>query len=231
MRTKRVLIGAALAALGLFLVAGPASAHVTIPGTAPKGGYGIVTISVPNESDSASTVKLEVQLPKDVTIRSVRPQVKPGWTATVTKRTLDEPITGGEGGDVTEVVDTVTWEGGSIGPGQFDTFSLSMGPLPDDVDELTIPAIQTYSDGEEVAWIEATPASGEEPEHPAPVLHLAAASADDHHDDDADEAVAPADDGGDDSDSGDGLAIAAIVVSVLALGVGGIAVRAARKTG
>jgi uncharacterized protein len=221
MRPKRSLPSVVAAAAGLLLAAGPASAHVTIPGTAPKGGYGIVTISVPNERDAASTVKLEVQVPRDVTIRSVRPQAKPGWTATVTKRTLDEPITGGEGGDVTEVVDTVTWEGGAIGPGQFDTFSLSMGPLPDDVDELTVPAIQTYSDGEEVAWIEAATGSGEEPDHPAPVLHLTAATDDSPDAAGADEA----DDGG-----GDGLAIAAIVVSILALGAAAFSIRAARRS-
>ena len=41
-------------------------------------------------------------------------------------------------------------------------------------------ATQTYSNGEEVAWIEDTPASGEEPEHPAPVLKLTAATGDEH---------------------------------------------------
>ena len=86
-------------------------------------------------------------------------------------RTLDEPVDA-FGEEVTEVVDTVTWSGGPIGPGEFDTFSLSVGPLPDDVDELAFATIQTYSSGEEVAWIEATPEGGEEPEHPAPVLRL-----------------------------------------------------------
>jgi hypothetical protein len=31
---------------------------------------------------------------------------------------------------------------------------------------------QTYSDGEVVRWIDSTPKSGEEPEHPAPTLEL-----------------------------------------------------------
>ena len=84
-------------------------------------------------------------------------------------RTLDEPVDA-FGQEVTEVVDTVTWTGGEIGAGEFDTFSLSVGPLPEDVDELAFPAIQTYSSGEEVAWIEPTPEGGEEPERPAPVL-------------------------------------------------------------
>jgi uncharacterized protein len=43
---------------------------------------------------------------------------------------------------------------------------------------LAFKAIQTYSDGKQVAWIEqAAPGSATEPEHPAPTLELAAASA------------------------------------------------------
>ena len=55
---------------------------------------------------------------------------------------------------------------------------------------MTFPAIQTYSSGEEVSWIEATPASGAEPEHPAPVLELAAATGDEHGGDEAETATA-----------------------------------------
>jgi hypothetical protein len=35
---------------------------------------------------------------------------------------------------------------------------------------LVFPTTQTYNDGEVVQWDEPTPASGEEPEHPAPTL-------------------------------------------------------------
>ncbi len=69
------------------------------------------------------------------------------------------------GEEVTEVVDTVTWTGGEIAPGEFDTFSLSVGVLPEDVDELAFPAIQIYSgpEAEEVAWIEETVEGEEDP--------------------------------------------------------------------
>ena len=78
---------------------------------------------------------IEVQLPPDHPLPFVSVQPKPGWTVETETRTLDEPVDA-FGEEVTEVVDTVTWSGGPIGPGEFDTFSLSVGPLPDDVDEL-----------------------------------------------------------------------------------------------
>src|SRR4029079_5283205 len=86
---------------------------------------------------------------------------------------------------------------------QFELFWISAGQMPTDVDELAFPAIQTYSSGEEVAWIDT--AEGEpEAEHPAPTVQLVAA--DDATAAPADEAPA-SDDGGSDT-----LAIVALVV-------------------
>ena len=45
-------------------------------------------------------------------------------------------------------------------------------------ERLVFKALQTYSDGSVVRWIELTPAGGPEPEHPAPVLTLTAAKSD-----------------------------------------------------
>ena len=42
---------------------------------------------------------------------------------------------------------------------------------------MTFPAVQVYSDGSETAWIEPSVEGQAEPEHPAPVLDLAAAAA------------------------------------------------------
>jgi uncharacterized protein YcnI len=220
MRTVSILAAAATALV--MLTAGPASAHVTIPGTAVKGAEdAIVTLSVPNEFDTASTTKFEVQIPKDVNIATVSPQAKPGWTATTTTRHLATPITSDDG-SFSDVVDTVTWQGGSIGPGQFDTFSIAIGPVPDK-DELAFPAIQTYSDGTVVSWIDVTPASGKEPDHPQPILHLVAATGSDHA------TTATTVKGDDSSSDGAGLAIAALVVAIVALGVGGAGFAAGRR--
>ena len=54
------------ASLAVLASAGLASAHVGVSSPdATPGGYGKVTFRVPNESDTASTIKLEVQIPKD----------------------------------------------------------------------------------------------------------------------------------------------------------------------
>ncbi len=53
-------------------------------------------------------------------------------------------------------------------------FWISAGQMPTDVTELVFPAVQTYSSGEEAAWIEETTEGGPEPELPAPTLQLVA---------------------------------------------------------
>jgi uncharacterized protein len=218
MRTSRALVAAAGALAVVVVTALPAAAHVTIPNPLTKGGFGIVTLSVPNEMDNADTVKVQVKLPTDVNLAFASPQPKPGWTVSTTTRHLSKPYTTDDG-QVTDVVDTVTWSGGSIPPGQFDTFSLSVGPLPTNKSELAFPAIQTYSDGQVVSWIDVAPASGPEPDHPQPILHLV----------DSTKATTAPSTKDDDSSDGDGLATAALVVAIVALVVGGAGVASGRR--
>jgi len=171
------------AAVGLALAV-PASAwaHVTVnaPG-ATQGGYTTITIKVPTESDTASTTELKVQLPTDNPIASVSIQPKPGWTYTVKKAKPPVPLSNDDG-PITEIVTEIDWKvsagNAGIRPGEFDTFLLSAGPLPK-VETLTFKAIQTYSNGDVVNWIE-TPAPGSTAEvaHPAPALTLAPAATD-----------------------------------------------------
>jgi uncharacterized protein YcnI len=244
MRIIRPVAVVGLAVAAQALSASPASAHVTIPDPGTKGGFSIVTLSVPNERPDAGTTQLEVKLPEDQPLPFVSLQPKPGWTAETTMRTLDEPVDA-FGEEVTEVVDTVTWSGGEIGPGEFDTFSISVGPLPDDVDELVFPTVQTYSSGEEVAWIEVAEEGGEEPERPAPVLRLVEAEEGSHgHTDDEDgdattttadgdhdeASSSTADDSDDDDDGSDGMATAALVVSILAAVLAGGAIVMSRRS-
>jgi uncharacterized protein YcnI len=164
----------ALVALGVLVaLAAPAGAHVTIqPPEATQGGFATEVFQVPNERDDTGTTQVEVTFPEDNPIASVRVEAVPGWTVNVEKRTLDTPIEA-FGSEISEVVSKITWSGGEIAPGTFQRFPVSMGPLPE-VDSLEFKAVQTYADGEVVRWIEPTPASGEEPEHPAPVLTLKA---------------------------------------------------------
>ena len=176
-RRLAVLALATLTALAASVaVAGVASAHVTVSSTdAAPGGFGKLTFRVPNESDAASTVSLRIQIPPEAALASLRAQPVPGWTVTLTESNLDEPLDN-HGQQITTYVSIVEFRaeaGGGIGPGEFQEFALSGGPFPD-VEEITLPALQGYSDGSEVAWIEPT-VDGQEPEHPAPVLTLTAA--------------------------------------------------------
>ncbi|HMG25579.1 MAG TPA: YcnI family protein [Acidimicrobiia bacterium] len=169
---RRVVVGTMLGLALVVLVAGPAAAHVEIdPESVPKGSTTSFSFRVPTEKETASTVGLEVTFPTDHPIPSVSVLVKSGWTYTVEKTPLPQPVKT-ESGEVTEAVSKVTWTGGQIPPDGYDLFTVRGGPLPKNVNQLEFKATQTYSDGEVVQWIEPTVKGGAEPEHPAPALKL-----------------------------------------------------------
>ena len=162
----------------LTLGVGTASAHVSVssPDAAP-GGFGEIIFRVPNESSTAKTTSLKVQLPTDTPFASVSVKPVPGWTATTTTTPLNPPLTDDDGNKVTEAVSEVSWTadpGGGLAPGQYQSFSISVGPLPKDATSLVFPALQGYDDGSTVSWVDPTVSGQAEPEHPAPTLSLAA---------------------------------------------------------
>jgi uncharacterized protein YcnI len=160
-----------------LVVAAPAWAHVTVSSpSAVQGGYAKLTFRVPNEKDAASTTRLEVHFPTDTPLASVSVKPVSGWTAKVTSGKLPAPVKIGDR-EITEAVTTIVWTAGAgtaIKPGEFQEFDVSGGPLPE-ADQLVFKALQVYSDGEIVRWIEEPQAGQAEPEHPAPVLKLAKA--------------------------------------------------------
>jgi uncharacterized protein YcnI len=226
-----VLVLATLTALAASVtVAAVASAHVTVSSAdAAPGGFGKLTFRVPNESDTASTVVLRIQIPQEAALASLSAQPVPGWTVTMTTADLEEPIDN-HGQEISSYVSVVEFRadaGGGIRPGEFQEFALSGGPFPE-VDSVSFPTVQTYSDGSESAWIEPT-VGDEEPEHPAPTLTLTAATGDEAsatEETDTASASQPSDDG---SSSG-----VALFVSILALlvGIAGVVLglRASRRT-
>ena len=175
----RMATVAAVASAAIGMTALPALAHVTVnsPG-ATQGGFGVLTFRMPNEMDNANSTELKVQLPAEQPLASVSVKPQPGWTYTVTRAKLPQPITDDDGNQVTDYPSVVDWKAtaGGIKPGEYNEFQLSVGPLPK-ADSMTFKAIQTYSNGQVVSWIE-EPAAGsnQEPEHPAPTLKLAPAS-------------------------------------------------------
>jgi uncharacterized protein YcnI len=172
---RRLATVAAGAAAAIALVAGPASAHVTVnPNAATQGGYTKLTFRVPNEKASASTTKLEVVIPTDHPIPSISVKPVPGWTAVIERSKLATPLKDDDGNEITDAISKITWTASAdaaIKPGQFQEFDVSAGPLPE-VDQIVFKALQTYSDGDIVRWID-VPKAGEEAGHPAPVLKLA----------------------------------------------------------
>jgi len=156
-RLRRAALVVGVVAAVLALGSGSAAAHVSVnaPNAAP-GGFAGLTFRVPNESGTAETTSLQVQLPTDTPLAFISVKAAPGWTAKASTSQLDTPIET-EGSTITEVVSEVTWTadaGNGIGSGQYQTFSISAGPLPETVGSLTFPVLQGYSDGTTVAWIE-----------------------------------------------------------------------------
>ncbi|MEW1615243.1 MULTISPECIES: YcnI family protein [unclassified Streptomyces] len=204
LNVSRIAIATGVAASTVLLLAGPAAAHVSVQpqGEAAKGGYATLNFKVPNERDQASTVKLEVNFPADHPLSSVTPEAIPGWKIAITKGKLDKPLEV-HGKKIAEAVTKVTWtaDGSKIAPGYFQQFPVSVGQLPEDADQLVFKAIQTYDNKEVVRWIE-EPTGGEEPDSPAPVLKLSAAT-EDHHGGGA------ADKGGDDDHEAEDTAASA----------------------
>ena len=145
---RSAAVAGTVAALTLALAV-PASAHVTVnPNTAVQGGYAKVTFRVPNESDTANTTKVEVNLPADAPFASVSLKPVAGWTMAPVRSKLAKPIEA-HGTQITEAVSKITWTAtgdAAIKPGQFQTFDVSMGPLPK-VDQMVFKSLQTYSDG------------------------------------------------------------------------------------
>ncbi|MFI5611224.1 YcnI family protein [Amycolatopsis sp. NPDC051903] len=232
---KRAAVVAATVGLAGLFGAGIASAHVTanVYGDQPaKGGYGSIFFRVPNEDAKLGTVKLEVDIKPEYGIGSVRTKPIPGWTAQVTESALPQPVTTASGTKITEAVTKVVWTaqpGTKIGQNEFQEFQISAGPLPANVDQLEFPAIQTYEGGKVVEWNQPTPAGGEEPEHPAPTVKLAAESTDGDHASmtagaSGTEAAAPASE----DTTARWLGGAGLVVGALGLGIGGGAVLRSR---
>ena len=182
-RARRRTSAVFVTVVGLLAIAPAAAAHVSVSSPdATPGGFGKVVLRVPTESATASTVKLTVTLPADTPFAEVAAKPLPGWSIATTERPLAKPITTDEGFNLTKAVSTVTWTatGAGVAPDQFEEFELLVGPFAKGARTITLPTVQTYSDGTVARWTQPTPSSGAEPEHPVPTLELAAATAPDH---------------------------------------------------
>jgi periplasmic copper chaperone A len=223
-RIRNRILGVAVVAV--LALAPAAGAHVTLqPEEIPAGGFTRLDVRVPNERDGANTTKVEMQLPPGFLSVSYEPV--PGWDAKLTMRKLDKPVEQ-FGEKVTEEVGRITFTGdgetGVIGPGQFQDFGLSTAVPDKPGATLTFKALQTYSSGEVVRWI--GPPDSEEP---APQVKLAAAETEAGASEPAAEQTAPAAAEADEDDSGNTLAIIALIVAIAGL-LAGLAALLGRRT-
>jgi uncharacterized protein YcnI len=168
---RTALLAAAL--LGGAVLAPPAFAHVSLdPSQAIAGGTLRAALRVPHGCGGAATQRLTVSLPDNVV--SARPMPKPGWRLTTTRRALEVPVSNGHGGMITDVVATISWEGGPLPDEHYDEFILLLR-LPDRPGEtLWLPVVQHCTGGAIAAWAE-VPEAGRrvtDYRHPAASLRL-----------------------------------------------------------
>jgi periplasmic copper chaperone A len=171
------LAAAAIVAIAVLVFAMPAFAHVTTdPPSAPKGGEITLGFRVPNEETSADTTQFEIDLPTDHPLLGIDVESTPGWTAKITQVDLNRPVQTDDGA-INQAVSRIVWVAGAgagIAPGQFQEFHILVQTLPKDTDQVVFKALQTYSDGTIVRWIDPVAAGQDEPDHPTPILTLTA---------------------------------------------------------
>ncbi|WP_341954409.1 YcnI family protein [Salinibacterium sp. TMP30] len=182
----------ALAAGATLAFAAPlaAMAHVSIaPEQAEAGAYALITVKVPNESETEKTNRVELKLPTDTPFTSVRFVPVPGWDTELVRSELPEPVMVGES-EITEAVTSIIWTaqaGSELGAGALLLLPISLGPVPD-AGSVILAADQTYTDGSVVSW-NGVDEGAEKPApvlfvNDAPVVHHDAAVTDDAHADD-----------------------------------------------
>ena len=217
----RVSATAGLALIALVVWSGVAAAHVTVsPESLPQGtSDAILTFRVPNESPTATVTGLRVQFPLTHPIVDVSPEAGSGWQVKVVHTTLAKPITTDDG-TFTSITSEIDWSGSTIPVGQFAEFNVLAQGLPTGTSQLVFKAIQSYSDGTTVSWIQVPTKAVPDPPHPAPVLALTAGSSSGTTTTAAATATATSSSGS----SSNALEIAALILAAFALVVAVLAV-------
>jgi periplasmic copper chaperone A len=173
MKTKLIAAAGLAAAVVLGTVA-PAVAHVTTnPESARMGGEITLGFRFPNEMANANTTQVEIDFDMTHPVLGIDVQPVPGWTAKVTSKTLSPPVQTDDG-PVTQAVSQIVWSGGLITPGQYQEFPVLAQRLPTDTDQAVFKALQTYSNGTIVRWIDPVVAGQPAPANPTPILKLTA---------------------------------------------------------
>jgi uncharacterized protein YcnI len=146
------------------------------PSSIPKGKSDVILMfRVPNESTTSSVTGLKIQFPTSHPIVVVSPEAGSGWQVNAVASQLPTPITTDDG-TFTSITSEIDWSGGTIPVGQFGEFNVLAQGVPSDTNELVFKAIQTYSDGSVVSWIQVPTHAVPNPPHPAPTIALTSAN-------------------------------------------------------
>lgn len=172
--------GAALTLTALSaVVAGPASAHVTVtPSGTEAGSYQVLTFAFGHGCEGSPTRELAIQVPEPVI--SVAPTELAGWTVEKQMEQLAEPVSDGHGGEYTERVAQIVYTADTPVPdGYRAAMELSL-QLPEEAagETLAWPVVQRCAEGE-TGWTELA-AEGQDPEElerPAPTMTVTEAGA------------------------------------------------------
>lgn len=184
-----------------------------------SGNDAILTFRVPNESATANVIGLHIQFPLAHPIVVLNPEAGSGWSVSVHSTTLPKPVTADDG-TFTTTVSEIDWSGGSIPVGQFDEFNVLAQGLPTGTSLLVFKAVQLYSDGSSVSWIQIPTKAAPDPAHPAPTLALTPPGKGSEGTSPASAASPPAavTTGGQEPSSADnGLAVAALILAGFAV--------------
>ncbi len=190
----------------VFLIALPASAHVTVnPSESATEAWETYTVKIPVEKEIATT-KVTLKIAGNIEFKMYEPV--DGWKVTTESNDSDK-------------VTTVTWEAenetSAIQPGEYKRFSFT-AQNPSEAGEVVWDAFQYYADGSIVEW---TGEEDAELPHSVTEITKSDATTDSHghtHDtDSADEDTANAEDGHEHNSTSTVLSIIAIVVSVIAI--------------
>lgn len=161
---KRSIAVPAAAACALIAPAA-AGAHVSIhPNVVPTGAFTTLSIHVPNEAETPTT-KIAVRLPPG--FLDVSPTPPPGWKVTTKSEKLATPVKTDDG-TITEQIREVDFTG-SLPPEQTVILPISTQVPGKAGGVLTFPTVQTYSGGKVARWI--GPPSDE---MPAPTIDITA---------------------------------------------------------
>jgi uncharacterized protein YcnI len=171
----RISTGVAIVLIALVAWAAPAFAHVTVhPASVAAGSTDVeLTFRVPNERDKASTTEVQVFFPTATPLLGVEVLPVPGWRDATATVKLSPPVRTDDG-PVASAVSEVSWTAtaGGITPGHYQDFDVEVGAMPGQPGDIVFKALQTYSSGEVVRWIQLSTPGEPPPDTPAPVLVL-----------------------------------------------------------